>query len=234
MAEVVFRAERSRPRVFPAARPSRILGRHRAPGFHRRHARNRARLDGMPRPDHRDRSGRTARTGYQRRAHRTRHAGIAGPGLPRTLPKPVHARDRMVQPAHSGAYSPPDARAFAPRNRAGHRCAISSVPAALAARLTQHSASRRGWRIANRAPIAGLRDSGVGVGRERVEAAHRRIRPGESGRSLPLRRSSLGAPVAASGIAGCRAPRPAHTHRADFVLRPRGCRLVDRSRLRPG
>ncbi len=42
--------------------------------------------------------------------------------------KPVHARDRMVQPAHSGAHSPPDARAFAPRNRAGHRRAIPSIP----------------------------------------------------------------------------------------------------------
>ena len=65
----------------------------------------------------------------ERRAHRTRHAGIRRARSSRaTTANASTARDRMVQPPHPGAHSPPDARPSAPRNRTSHRGAIPSIP----------------------------------------------------------------------------------------------------------
>ena len=57
---------------------------------------------------------------------------------------------------------------------------------------------------------------------------------GESGRSVSLGRSGVGAAFAASGAHGCRAACAPDAHRADFLFRARRCRLADRSGVRSG
>ena len=99
-----------------------------------------------------------------RRAYRAGRAGSRRPGILGALSRSGWRRARMVQSPYPGTHSPSDYGTAAPRDRAGHGRAAPSVPRPLAAHSHRYAASRRGWRAADRSPVAGLRDSRVGLG----------------------------------------------------------------------
>ena len=141
----------------------------------------------------------------------------------------------MVQSPHSGAHPSPDAGPAAPRNRTGHRAQFQRF-------LFRWQHVVRGSRLHGVdgtlqiiQPVAGLRNLGRGLGAGGAGAPRRTLRAGVSRSALPLRRSDVGAPVAASGVRRSRAaPRATDAHRADRASSCARAPIGWQSRVRSG
>ncbi len=102
-------------------------------------------------------------------------------------------RGRMVRPAAARAHSPLHGPPAARRDRACRSARLPAVPVRLAARDRRHAPRRAGHRGIGRRAARRVRSTGRRVGDRTPAGAHRGLRAGLAGRSMPGGAHRLGA-----------------------------------------
>ena len=137
------------------------------------------------------------------RRHWPRSTGIRGTSPARPLPAGRHATERrpgVVQPPPARADSPAHHRAAAPRDRAGDIGRVPALSLPLAAPGARHPAARRRGHSRGAPATPGIRGTRRRVGERRAVAPSGRLLARVPRSAVPLGRSDVGPPLAASRV----------------------------------